>query len=73
MKIWDLERIGKNECSIPFHSLHLNSKTRKWSFHSLLLKLPNKGNERIFLKYSYFSIPFNSFPSSLIECKAKDV
>ena len=49
--------------SVPFHSLHLNSQTREWSFHSLLLKLPNKGKERIFLKYSLFFFFFFSFHS----------
>jgi hypothetical protein len=32
MKIWDLEGKGRNECSIPFPSLKL--QTRKWYFHS---------------------------------------
>ena len=55
--------------SVPFHSLYLNSQTREWSFHSLLLKLPNKEKEKIFLKYSYFSIPFHSihFPYRFIK------
>ena len=53
--------------SVLFHSLHLNSQIREWSFHSLLLKLPNRGKEKIFLKYSYFSISFYSFPHSQTE------
>ena len=55
--------------SIPFHSLHLNSQTREWSFHSLLFKLPNRGKKRIILKYFFFFFfPFHSFPSSQMEC-----
>jgi hypothetical protein len=50
MKIWGLEGIGRNECSIPFPSLKLPNKGMVFPFHSLLLKLPNRGNERIFLK-----------------------
>ena len=61
MKIWGLEGIKRNECSIPFTSLKLPNK--EWSFPSLLLKLSNRKKERIFLKYIYiFSIPFHSFP-----------
>jgi hypothetical protein len=49
--------------SVSFHPLYLNSQTREWSFHSLILKLLNRGKERIFLKYSFFffhSITFHS-------------
>jgi hypothetical protein len=63
MKIGGLEGIKRNECSITFPSLKLPN-------NSLLLKLPNRGNKRIFLKYIYIlhSIPFFSFPSSQMEC-----
>jgi hypothetical protein len=47
-----LEGIGRNECSISFPSL----------------KLLNKEKKRIFLKYSFFSIPFHSFPPFQTEC-----
>jgi hypothetical protein len=33
MKIWDLEGIGRNECSIPFHSLKLPNKGMVFPFH----------------------------------------
>jgi hypothetical protein len=36
---------------------------KKFGMALLLLKLPNKGKERIFLKYSFHSIPFHFFPS----------
>jgi hypothetical protein len=35
-------------------------------FYSFLLNLPNKGNERIFLKYP---IHFHSFPFSQTKCQ----
>jgi hypothetical protein len=34
MKIWDLEGIGRNECSIPFPSLKLPNKGMVFPFHS---------------------------------------
>jgi hypothetical protein len=35
MKIWDLEGIGRNECSIPFPSLKLPNKRMVFPFHSI--------------------------------------
>jgi hypothetical protein len=52
MKIWGFGM------SVPFYSFHLNSQTREWSFHSLLLKLPNRGKEKIFFFFPFHSIPF---------------
>jgi hypothetical protein len=60
----------RNEYSIPFPSLKLPNK-RTIPSYSFLLKLPNRGKEKIFLKYIYiyiyiymyfffYSIPFLS-------------
>ena len=36
---------------------------KKFETTLLLCKLPNKEKERIFLKYSFHTIPFHFFPS----------
>ena len=62
------ERVFPPSHSIPFY---LNSQTKEWSsihIHSLLLNIPNKGNEKIFLKYPIHSIPFHSFLLSQRKC-----
>ncbi len=56
--------------SVPFHSLHLNSQTREWSFHSFPFPPTSKQEkeENILKIFFFFSIPFYSFPSSQTEC-----
>jgi hypothetical protein len=60
MKIWDLEGIGRNECSILFPSLKLPNKGMVFSFHSIPSYLNFQTGE--WKEYSYFSIPFHSIP-----------
>jgi hypothetical protein len=75
MKIWGLEGIERNECSIPFPSLKLPNKGIVFPFHSIpsyLTSKQGKGENILKIFIFFYSIPFPPPKRSVKKTKQKE-